>query len=124
MILRDAAAEVARALHRIPEVTRVLVAGRDGLPLFDERQLAERDHGAAATASALGVAAVVADTLRLGEPQGSILVGDEAVAVIRPLAAGYALVAVADAGIDVGDLHRRVRRHARELDQLHAEHVA
>ena len=120
MSLREAAAEVASALRRLPEVSRVLVAGRDGLPLFDERILAERDHAAAATASALGVAAVVADTLRLGAPQGAIVVGDDSVVVIRPLASGHALAAVAAATVDVGDLHRRVRRHARELDEIQA----
>ncbi|MDN4482507.1 roadblock/LC7 domain-containing protein [Demequina lignilytica] len=124
MILRDAAVEVARALHRLPEVTRVIVAGRDGLPLFDELTLADRDHGAAATATALGVAAVVADTLGLGPSQGSIVMGEDAVAVIRPLACGYSLAVVAHAATDVGDLHRRVRRHARELDEIHAAHAA
>ena len=124
MILREAAAEVAAALHRLPEVRRVVVAGRDGLPLFDELALADRDHAAAATATALGVAAVVADTLRLGTARGSIVMGEDAVVVIRPLACGFALAAVADATVDVGDLHRRVRRHARELDEIVTAHAA
>ena len=61
---------------------------------------------------------MVADTLRLGPSRASIVLGDDAVAVIRPLERGYALAAVADASVDVGDLHRRVRRYARELDTL------
>ncbi|WP_062517394.1 roadblock/LC7 domain-containing protein [Demequina gelatinilytica] len=120
MSLREAAAEVAEALHRVAEVSRVIVAGRDGLPLFDELALAERDHAAAATAAALGVAALVSEALRLGAPHGAIVEGEDAVVVVRPLDCGFALAAVADAGVDVGDLHRRVRRHARELDEVHA----
>ncbi len=120
MTLRDAAAEVAEVLHRLPGVRRVILAGRDGLPLFDERTLAERDHAAAALASSLGVAAIVSDTLALGSAQGTIVVGDDAAVVVRPLECGYALAAVADADADLGDLHRRVRRHARELDEIHA----
>ncbi|WP_062521411.1 roadblock/LC7 domain-containing protein [Demequina silvatica] len=120
MSLREAAAEVAAVLHRVPEVSRVIVASRDGLPLFDEVQLEARDHAAAATATALGVAAVASDTLALGASQGSILVGDESVAIVRPLDCGYSLTVVADAVVDVGDLHRRVRRLARDLDDAQA----
>lgn len=118
MSLREEAARVAQVLGQVPGVTRVIVAGRDGLPLYDDQSLIERDRAAAAAATALGVAAVVADTLALGPSRGSILLGEDAVVVIRPLESGHALAAVAAAHVDVGDLHRRVRRHARELDGI------
>lgn len=120
MIARETVAPVARELREVAGVTRVLLARRDGLPLYDDLALAARDHAAAATASALGLGDLICEGVRLGALEGGAIFGGDGVLVYRPLESAYVLVVIADVAVDLADLYRRMRKQARVLDQAAA----
>ncbi|WP_062211734.1 hypothetical protein [Demequina oxidasica] len=117
MITRDTVAPIAQELRELPGVTRVLLAGRDGVPFYDDLPLAARDHAAAATASALGVGALICDGVKLGAMEGGAVFGSHGVLVYRPLECSYVLAVIARSTVDLADLYRRMRKEARILDQ-------
>ncbi|WP_061965090.1 roadblock/LC7 domain-containing protein [Demequina aurantiaca] len=117
MITRESVALLTRELRQFPGVTRVLLAGRDGVPFYDDLALAARDHAAAATASALGVGALICDGVKIGAMEGGVVFGRHGVLVYRPLESDFVLAVIATSTVDLADLYRRMRREARILDQ-------
>lgn len=120
VISREHAATVSGELRSVPGVIRVVLARRDGVAFYDDLNLAEREHTAAAVASAVGVGSLICDAAVLGAVEGGAVFGEQSVLVYRPLVEDFVLAVTAHNGVDLGELYRQMRRHARALDQIAA----
>ncbi len=101
-----ASAQIKRA---VPGVTRVLLARTDGIAVYDDATLAERDTGAAVSATLMGLAASVAGAFRLGGLDTVSVHTDAGVLVVQPIDEAHVLAVLAD-----GDVDPRALRGAAE----------
>lgn len=112
--------------NRVPELARVILARADGLPMYDDVSLAERDAGAAVTATILGLAGSAGVALGLGQEQAIVLSFEDGVLVLRSIAGRYVLAVVAPHQSDLRAVSEAVEDQARVLAALvdHSERVA
>lgn len=121
---RDDAMSVAKALGSVPGVRRVLVCNRDGIAIYDDLALEQREQAAASSATLMGVAAAVSQTLHLGHTEGAIVMGRDATVIARALEAPAVLVAIVDADASLNEVYRVVRKQGRVLDEAIARSAA
>ncbi|WP_062521413.1 roadblock/LC7 domain-containing protein [Demequina silvatica] len=107
-----ASAQIRRA---VPDVTRVLLARSDGIAVYDDATLAERDTGAAVTATLLGLAQSVAAAFRLGALDTVVVRTASGVLVVQPIDAAHVLAAVARADVDLALLRSAAESAVRPL---------
>ena len=115
MIDRERCAAFARELHEHPGVHRVIFAGADGLAHYDDATLEERAQGAAAAATLVGVAGLVAQSLGLDDTEGSVIYGSTRQVITRAVRDDLLLVVLADAGEPGNGVYREVRRVSRAI---------
>ena len=107
-----ASAQIKRA---IPGVTRVLLARTDGIAVYDDATLAERETGAAVTATMMGLAASVAAAFRLGALDSVAVRTGAGVLIVQPIDRAHVLAAVADHDVDVAALRAAAETAIRPL---------
>lgn len=107
-----ASAQIKRA---VPGVTRVLLARTDGIAVYDDATLADRDTGAAVTATLMGLAGSVAHAFRLGALDSVAVRTATGVLVVQPIDAAHVLAAVADHDVDLGALRAAAEHAVRPL---------
>lgn len=90
----------ARLRQNLRGVTRVIIARTDGIPLYDDVPLRERDGGAALTAAILGLGATATAAFGFGAARASITVGETGTIVLAPIDAGHVLAILMDADAD------------------------
>lgn len=90
----------ARLRQLVPGILRVIIARTDGIPLYDDVPLKERDGGAALTAAILGLAATATAAFGLGAARASITAGEGGSIVLAPVDAGHVLAILMDAEAD------------------------
>lgn len=90
----------ARLRQKVRGVTRVIIARTDGIALYDDVPLKERDGGAALTAAILGLAATATSAFGLGAARASLTVGETGTVVLAPVDAGHVLAMLMDADAD------------------------
>lgn len=112
MISRERCALYAEELRSHPGVHRVIFAGHDGLAHYDDASLAAREQGAAAAATLVGVAGLVAQSLGVGDPEGAVIYGSSRQVITRSVTSDLVLVVLADVGEPGNGVYRAVRRVA------------
>ncbi|MDN4481306.1 roadblock/LC7 domain-containing protein [Demequina muriae] len=115
MIARDRCAHYAQELHAHPGVHRVIVAGHDGIAHYDDAALGAREQGAAAAATLVGVAGLVAQALGVDEAEGAVIYGASRQVITRSVDGELVLVVLAEAGERGNGVYRAVRRVAAAL---------
>ncbi|MDN4482508.1 roadblock/LC7 domain-containing protein [Demequina lignilytica] len=100
-----ASAQIKRA---VPGVTRVLLARTDGIAVYDDATLADRDTGAAVSATLIGLATSAAGALRLGRLDAVTLHTSAGLVVVQPIDSAHVLAAIAHEDIDVARLREVV----------------
>lgn len=107
-----ASAQIKRS---VPGVTRVLLARTDGIAVYDDATLAERETGAAVTATLMGLAGSVAGAFRLGSLDSIAVRTSDGVLVVQPIDTAHVLAAVADRDVDLGTLRAAAESAIRPL---------
>ncbi|WP_084038080.1 roadblock/LC7 domain-containing protein [Demequina sp. NBRC 110053] len=108
----------ARLRKDLTGLSRLIIARTDGIALYDDVPLRERDGGAALTAAMLGLAATATAAFGLGAARVSTTVGEDGVVVLAPVDAGHVLAILLDAGADVASAAEAVMREAERLRVL------
>ena len=107
-----ASAQIKRA---VPGVTRVLLARTDGIAVYDDASLADRETGAAVSATLMGLAASVAGAFRMGALDSVAVRTADGVLVVQPIDAAHVLAAVADRDVDLDALRATAEFAVRPL---------
>lgn len=108
----------ARLRQELRGVTRVIVARTDGIALYDDVPLKERDGGAALTAALLGLAATATAAFRLGAARASMTVGEDGTIVFAAVDAGHVIAVILDPEGDPLAAGDAVLREAERLRAL------
>ncbi|WP_084038079.1 roadblock/LC7 domain-containing protein [Demequina sp. NBRC 110053] len=115
MIPRDRCAAIAHELRAHPGVHRVIIAGADGRAHYDDLAFEARDQGAAAAATLAAVSALVAQSVGVESPEGSVIYGAAQQVITRAVGSDLVLVVVAAAGAPGTGVYRAARRAAAQL---------
>ncbi|WP_084077751.1 hypothetical protein [Demequina sp. NBRC 110057] len=91
----------ARVRQELPGTRRVIVARADGIALYDDVPLEQRDGAAALTAAVNGLAATAATSFDLGMAGASITIAEGGALVVCPIDAGHLLAILTDAEADL-----------------------
>ncbi len=94
----------ARLRRQVPGVTRVIIARTDGIALYDDVPLEQRDGGAALTAAVLGLGETASSSLDLGVLQFGITMSSERCLVVYPIDGAHLLAIIAQVDVDLGAL--------------------
>lgn len=115
MIDRAGGAQVAARLHGVQGVVRVVITGRDGVPVYDDESLSRRLSGAATAAVLAGAALATMQGYGLNTPEIVVAYAAQAHLLVRELPHGQVLVVVVDSAADMQQVFRAVIGMAREL---------
>ncbi|WP_062211732.1 roadblock/LC7 domain-containing protein [Demequina oxidasica] len=105
----------ARLRRAVPGVHRVLIARTEGLPVYDDVPLAQRDAGAAMTATLVGLANSVAMTLTASSLRSAVVNTESDSLLVVPIDAGHLIAALASQGTDLTLLTREAELVAQQL---------
>lgn len=123
MIDRSNGAEVAARLHGVKGVRRVVITGRDGVPVYDDESLSRRLSGAATAAVLAGAALATMQGFGLNAPEIVVAYAAQSHLLVRELPHGQVLVVVVDAGAEMQRLFRLVASVAREASAEQEPHA-
>ncbi|WP_062072392.1 roadblock/LC7 domain-containing protein [Demequina sediminicola] len=90
-------------------VTRVIVAGADGLPYVDDSTLGDRERGAASVAALMGVVELTAQGLGVDGLQGAVIHGVDTEIIAQTVNDRVLLVVVTRRSRDQASLYREVQ---------------
>ncbi|WP_062517395.1 roadblock/LC7 domain-containing protein [Demequina gelatinilytica] len=107
-----ASAQIRRA---VPGVARVLLARTDGIAVYDDATLAERETGAAVAATLVGLAGSVTAAFHLGALDSVAIRTDGGVLVVQPIDAAHVLAVVASHDVDLAALRVAAETAVRPL---------
>jgi predicted regulator of Ras-like GTPase activity (Roadblock/LC7/MglB family) len=82
VLSRESSAVIARTVHEVQGVERVVVCRHDGVALWDDEVLERRTAGAASVAAILGMARVASEALGLSGNRGVVLHGGSSRALV------------------------------------------
>lgn len=105
----------ARLKRAVPGVRRVLIARTEGLPVYDDVPLAQRDAGAAMTATLLGLASSVATALTTGALRSAVVNSESDSLLVVPIDAGHLIAVLASPDADLVLLARETESAAQQL---------
>ncbi|MEV6180757.1 roadblock/LC7 domain-containing protein [Streptomyces sp. NPDC052015] len=111
-------AELSRLRARVPQLTGALAAGVDGLVLAHDTPGIAPESVAALTATALGVAARMADTTGLGAFRELLVRGGDGYVATYAAGEGAVLTLLARDRVNVGRLHLEGRRAGARIGEL------
>ncbi len=94
----------ARLRNEVAGVRRVMLSRSDGLAMYDDAKLGERDSGAALTATIQGIAQGSAKTLALGSVLFTVTMCDAGCVFVYPVDSAHLLAVVTDPKVDTGRL--------------------
>ncbi|WP_084102704.1 hypothetical protein [Demequina sp. NBRC 110051] len=114
----------ARLRQSLAGVRRVIIARADGIALYDDVPLAERDGGAALTAAVNGLAATVATSFTLGVAGANITLAEQGALVVCLIDAGHLLAILVDAQTDLTAALRAAGAEAEHLRALSNTRIA
>ncbi|MDN4474176.1 roadblock/LC7 domain-containing protein [Demequina zhanjiangensis] len=90
----------ARLRKQVDGIRRVVIARTDGIALYDDVPLEQRDGAAALTAAVLGLADTSSASLDLDEVQFTFTMGAQGSLFVVPVDHQHLLAIVAEAGVD------------------------
>lgn len=90
----------ARLRKQVDGIRRVVIARTDGIALYDDVPLEQRDGAAALTAAVLGLADTSSASLDLDEVQFTFTMGAHGSLFVVPVDHQHLLAIVAEAGVD------------------------
>ncbi|GAA6731840.1 roadblock/LC7 domain-containing protein [Thermus brockianus] len=102
----------------VPEVSGVMVASADGLPMVHDFPEGEAARIAAMAATSLGLGKRIATTLRLGEFQETVIRGQNGYFVVYEAGEKGVLALALPTGANLGLVHLEAREAARHLKDL------
>lgn len=115
MIDRASGADIAARLHGVQGVLRVVITGRDGVPVYDDESLSRRLSGAATAAVLTGAALATMQGYGLKVPDLVVAYAAGAHLLVRELPHGQVLVVVVDSAAPMQRVFREVIGVAQEL---------
>lgn len=102
----------------VPEVSGVMVASVDGLPIVHDFLEGEAPRIAAMAATSLGLGKRIATSLRLGEFQETVIRGQSGYFVVYEAGENAVLAVALPAGANLGLVHLEAREVAKRLREL------
>ncbi|MFE0456547.1 roadblock/LC7 domain-containing protein [Streptomyces sp. NPDC058914] len=111
-------AELSRLRARVPQLTGALAAGVDGLVLAHDTPGIAPESVAALTATALGVAARMADTTGQGAFRELLVRGGDGYVATYAAGEGAVLTVLAQDRVNVGRMHLEGRRAGARIGEL------
>lgn len=114
----------ARLRQDVDEVRRVIVARTDGIALYDDVPLEQRDGAAALTATVLGLAAASSASLELDSVHFTATVSADGCLFVYPIDATHLLAVVTGPRVDTGALGEAALREVDAMRKLSGSPVA
>ncbi len=114
----------ARLRKQVAGVRRVIIARTDGIALYDDVPLEQRDGAAALTATVLGLAETASTSLDLSKVHFSVTMSADGCLFVYPIDEGHLLAITADVHVDAGALGAAAHAEAQALRRLSSSAMA